>query len=269
MGERMNSVTTLRRPAELRISLIGRLRAHRGPNEVALGSTQQRAVLAWLALSADHVVARAELVDLLWGDRPPPTATNIVQTYVKRLRQALEPDRPSRTASRWLPRIDDGYCLCIEPDAVDVLSARRRVAEARASRRGSDPARIRILLADVLAGWTEPVLADLPQVADRPEVAALDGVRREAVELDSEAAMELGLPADVVGRLAEAALVEPFNELVHARLMEVYRLTGRRADAMCVYEDIVGRLADELGVGPGPELVGAHRSLLGGAWSVA
>jgi hypothetical protein len=54
-------------------------------------------------------VARRELVDTLWGDRPPPSAVNVVQTHVKHLRRLLEPGRAPRSGSGVLPHIGGGY----------------------------------------------------------------------------------------------------------------------------------------------------------------
>src|SRR5262249_10506318 len=56
---------------------------------VDLGRPQQRGLLALVALRPGEVVPTASIVDALWPDAPPATATNIVQTYVSRLRKLL------------------------------------------------------------------------------------------------------------------------------------------------------------------------------------
>jgi DNA-binding SARP family transcriptional activator/tetratricopeptide (TPR) repeat protein len=249
----------------LRISLIGRLRVQLGGDEVPLGSAQQRVVLAWLALSATKLVPLEEIIEVLWGTQPPPSATNTVRTYVKRLRRLLEPDRAARSTSELIPRVGGGYSLQIDPEAVDVLRARRLIVDARACRQRADWRGVRALLAEVFTGWSEPLLTDLPALRDHPRVAGVSGMRREAVDLDSDAAVALGQSADIIPRLVEVARAEPFDELVHARLIHAHRLTGHRAAAMAVYRDITRRLAEELGVDPGPELADAYRSLLAGA----
>ena len=50
---------------------------------------RQRAVLAILLLHRGEVVSVDRVVDELWGERPPDTATKTVQVYVSRLRKAL------------------------------------------------------------------------------------------------------------------------------------------------------------------------------------
>lgn len=53
----------------------------------------ERALLAVLVLEAGRVVPAGRIVDLLWGDDPPPKAVPALHTKVAHLRRALEPDR--------------------------------------------------------------------------------------------------------------------------------------------------------------------------------
>jgi DNA-binding SARP family transcriptional activator len=56
---------------------------------IALGGAKPRALLAMLALNAGSPVSTARLIDGLWGERPPATASKLVQVYVSQLRKAL------------------------------------------------------------------------------------------------------------------------------------------------------------------------------------
>ena len=56
---------------------------------IALGGGKPRALLAMLALKAGSAVSTARVIDGLWGDRPPATASKLVQLYVSQLRKAL------------------------------------------------------------------------------------------------------------------------------------------------------------------------------------
>src|SRR5918997_3843870 len=82
------------RVVALRIQVLGPVRAWRDGEPVELGRVGQRAVLGLLALGGGQPLSRAELVDSLWGDTPPPSAANVIQTSVKHLRRLLEPARP-------------------------------------------------------------------------------------------------------------------------------------------------------------------------------
>src|SRR5262249_25009837 len=116
-------------------SVLGPVRAWRGPAEGRLGSPQQKAVLAALLLRAGRQVPLSELVEGLWGGEPPDSAGQVVRTYVYRLRRALD-------GGDWAPVIDSagtGYLIRVSPDEVDVAEFRRRVVAAEAARHAGDP----------------------------------------------------------------------------------------------------------------------------------
>ena len=70
-----------------------------GPFEVAgegsevlpVRAAKERALLLLLLLHANEVVSAERLIDELWGERPPESAANVLQTYVSHLRRLLEP----------------------------------------------------------------------------------------------------------------------------------------------------------------------------------
>ena len=69
---------------------------------VPLPRGQARSLLGLLALHPGEVLSVDRLVDALWGDKPPPTATTALQGHVSSLRKRLAPVRergPSRTSS--------------------------------------------------------------------------------------------------------------------------------------------------------------------------
>ena len=58
-------------------------------NTVPLGGRRERTLLATLLLEANQVVSRDRLIDALWGDHPPETASNALQVHISKLRRAL------------------------------------------------------------------------------------------------------------------------------------------------------------------------------------
>lgn len=75
----------------MRFRLLGPVTA-----DVELGPAKQRAVLVLPASRADQSVARDEIIDGVWGEDVPPSAPNLVATYVARLRRLIEPGRSPR-----------------------------------------------------------------------------------------------------------------------------------------------------------------------------
>src|SRR5215472_2711334 len=82
---------------QLRVEVLGPVCAWIGDEPVNLGPARQRAVLALLAFRAGRPVSRGEIIDAVWGDDRPASAVNGVHTYVKGLRQALDPARSHRS----------------------------------------------------------------------------------------------------------------------------------------------------------------------------
>ncbi|WP_128381410.1 AfsR/SARP family transcriptional regulator [Streptomyces cavernae] len=246
----------------MRVQVLGPVCVWRDGTRLALGSPQRRAILGLLAVSRGQQLPFSGLADALWGERPPPSASNVIQTHIKHLRRLLEPGRPPRAPSTVLPRLGDGYALRVPRDDIDLLRFRELVAAAEAARRGGDRTRAAALLADALALWQQPPLADLPHLAAHPTVVALAGERRGVVAQYGEAMIAAGRSADVLPVLAETAAAQPLDEDAQARLIRAYEAVGRRDQAVAVYRRSRRRLADELGVDPGPELTEAYAAVL-------
>src|SRR5256885_6152328 len=136
-----------------------------------LGGPRQRAVLALLLLHPNEVVSIGRLVDELWGEHPPPTATAALRNAVSALRKVLGPEVLVTRAP--------GYLLRVEPGQLDAEAFERRVAESR----GLDPESRGVALREALALWRGPPLAEF---ADEPfaemEARRLQGVPLGAIE---------------------------------------------------------------------------------------
>jgi DNA-binding SARP family transcriptional activator len=254
------------RAVPLRIQLLGavRTRHHSGGDPGGHpdhGPPQRRAVLALLALAGGHPVSRDELTAALWPDDPPPRATNIIQTHVKHLRQAFEPDRPSRSASALLPAVGAGYALRVGPAEVDALRFRALVAQARGARGSGDRTRFWLAAGEAVRMWRPPV-PELPLLRANPRVLTLVAEWQVVLSWYVDAALQRGCVDEVLPALEEQARTCPLDERIQARLLHAYRAVGRRDAAFATYERVRQDLAGELGVDPCPELAAAHLALL-------
>ena len=109
----------------MRFRILGPLEALDGARAVSVGAAKPRALLSVLLLHANEVVSTARLVDELWGEEPPTTATKLVQGYVHALRKQLGPETPVTHAP--------GYRLRVDPDQLDLLEFRRLIEDARSA----------------------------------------------------------------------------------------------------------------------------------------
>jgi predicted ATPase/DNA-binding SARP family transcriptional activator len=232
--------------------LLGPLEAVEDGRPLALGGRQQRAVLAIMLLHANELVPAERLIDVVWGERPPPTAATTVQVYVSRLRKLLGREllvtRPS------------GYILRVPPEQIDVRRAERLIAAAHET---AEPVRRSALLRDALALWRGSALADFAyDDFARADAERLEDLRLATLESAVEAELELGRHAELVPEL-EALLEEhPLRERLRELLMLALYRAGRHADALSVYRDGRRRLVEELGLEPGPALQQLERQIL-------
>ncbi|MEV4233386.1 winged helix-turn-helix domain-containing protein, partial [Streptomyces bobili] len=118
-----------REPVEFEI--LGPLRILRAGAESKPGSPQESALLALLLARAGQPVAVPEMVDALWGERPPDTAVNVLHRHVGALRRRLEPELPPRAKGRWLLRGASGYRLATDAASLDLLRFRALREQAR------------------------------------------------------------------------------------------------------------------------------------------
>jgi DNA-binding SARP family transcriptional activator len=218
---------------------------------IALGGRKQRMMLAMLLLEAGRVVSSDRLIDAIWGDEPPRTATTSLQNSISQLRRRLGPDI--------LVTRPPGYQLKIEPEQLDLARCRRWLEEAR----GAAPARRSELLRAALALWHGPALAELAHESfARSEVARLEELRLTVLEQRIDADIAAGRHAEVVGELEAIVVEEPMRERFRGQLMLALYRAGRQAEALRCYQQGRQIMVDELGLEPSPALQQLHGAIL-------
>lgn len=101
-------------------SVLGPVRAWRGPAELHLGPNQQRAILGLLLVRANRLITIDDLIELLWAQAPPGSAVNVIHKYIGAIRRLLEPDLEARSGGRWLARQGAAYRLAAEESMSDL-----------------------------------------------------------------------------------------------------------------------------------------------------
>ena len=233
----------LRSPVTLQFRILGPLEVSDETGHVALGGPKLRGLLAILVLEAGRVVPTDRLIDLLWGEQAPRTATASLQNGIGRLRRALGPDV--------LQTRPPGYVLRVEPDQIDARRFEQALIDAR--RLPADQRRDRLDAA--LALWRGPALAEFAFVDfAQAEIRRLEELRLVAHGERIDADLELGRHGDVIGELEGLVRDHPLRETFRRQLMLALYRAGRQAEALDVYQDARARFIDELGIEPGPEL---------------
>lgn len=249
--------------AVLVIQVLGRLRVWHDDREVDAGPPARRLMLGVLALNAGRLTTRRELIESLWGERPPSSAVNMLHTYTKHLRRLLDPRHNPGDQGGVLSTVGDGYLLRLPEGALDLLRFRRTVAAAQQAGSDGAPARAAALFREALRLWEgDDPLCDVPALEGHPKVWGLKAERRRAQLSYWGLMLRAGNAAEVIAALAVQGTANPLDEAVQATLICAYQATGQRTIAFERYEATRRVLAEELGVEPSGELERAHRQLL-------
>ncbi|OLF17614.1 BTAD domain-containing putative transcriptional regulator [Actinophytocola xanthii] len=247
---------------DLRVELLGAVRAWSGGKEVALGSSRPRAVFAMLATRQNAVVSRAELIDGVWGADAPATAAGNLHTYISALRKSLEPDRARGVAPQVLTSVGGGYRLRVEPDRADVVEFARLREHAQRQFSDGDLHGTLRTLADALALWQGEALSGVTGPFAEAERARLEELRTATVELRAEAGLAAGRHADLVAELAALVRDHPLRERPRELLMVALHRCGRTAEALATYREAREALVEELGIEPSASLRRLHDQIL-------
>lgn len=235
--------------------LLGPLEARVDGRVLDVGHLRQWYVLAALLLDANATVTVDELVDRVWGERPPQRARETLYGYLSRLRAALSASEDVHIARR-----PTGYVLTVDPDAVDVHRFHRLVAAARA---GVPDAAALGHFEAALSHWQQ---REAFAVLDTPWFngmrTALERAWLGAVLDRNDLALRLGRYADVVDQISSAAEAYPWDERLAGQLMLALHHAGRPAEALACFRGMRARLAQELGIEPSEQLAELHQRIL-------
>ena len=221
--------------------ILGPLEVLSDGQAVDLGGAKQRALLAVLLLDANHVVSMDRLVDALWEDEPPETATKALQVYVSGLRKLIGKERLQTRAP--------GYLLSVARDELD-LERFRELQE------GGRPA-------EALALWRGPPLSDFAHSRfAQAEIARLEDLHLACLEERIEQHLHARRYAELTGELEALVAEHPLRERLRGQLMLALYRSGRQAEALEAYQAARRALVDELGIEPGRELRELHQRIL-------
>lgn len=242
--------------ADVRVDVLGPLRVRVDGEEQRLGGRRERVVLGLLASSVGRPVSPERLVDEVWGQDAPASASGSLQVAVSRLRGTLEPTRRSGDPSV-ITRGPAGYTLTgVVVDAEDLSAAAQAVA-------GAAPAAVVATADAALALWRGDAYADLRDVPTlEAEVARLDEDRLRLHEARAAALLDLGRHDEAQAVLATLVGDNPFRERLWSLLAIALYRCDRQAEALETLRRLRTALVDELGVDPSPSVRTLEEDLL-------
>lgn len=229
----------------MQVRLLGSVDVAIGQASRPVRGLRRKAVLAVLALHHGQVVSTDRMLEIVWGDRPPSTVLNTLQSNVSHLRQVL--GRREAIAAR-----APGYVLELEPPATDAALAGHLIELA--ARADGHAERVRHLRA-ALGLWRGRSLVDVAELSWLgDEAARLEQLRLRAARALTESRIALGEHVEVLPDLEQLSREHPFDEQLHAHLILALYRAGRQAESLAAYRRLRGALDEELGIEPGPAL---------------
>lgn len=251
------------------IDVLGALSVRENGVSVTPTAPKPRQVLALLALQADQVVPVRMLIDELWGDRPPRSARTTLQTYVLQLRELIsaalerDPENTARTAKDVLVTLPGGYLLNTSQGTSDVREFERLAGLGYRAMDADDFAGAARQLRDALGLWTGSALADVQTGLQlEMETRRLEETRLCALDQRIEADLRLGRHRELLGELTVLVSRYRTHENLHGQFMLALHRSGRRSEALDVYQRLRNALVRELGLEPSAGLRRMQRSIL-------
>ena len=239
-------------PAPIRVHCLGSMVVHRHGEEVderVWGRRKAKELLALLCARERHSITREEAVAALWPDVQLEPGAVRFRVALHALNDALEPDRPARTPTRFVHATTDRVMLD-QKVQVDVDEFQRL---AQLVRNEPDPARARelgLLAVDLYRG---PFLADSPYLEwalqTRTQLAesfADLAIRVAELELESREG-DAGQAAQLARRVLED---DPYREAAYRLVARALLAQGDTAAAHQVWKACRARLVSELDVEP-------------------
>lgn len=243
----------------MQFQVLGPLEIRGGAAPVQLTAAKPRAVLALLLANANATVATGSLTEEVWEHDPPASAPTTLQTYIFQLRKMLaqlagessDPARARVHARETLVTRPLGYLLRLEPGQSDLLRFRHLLREGREAMEQRRLTSASALLREALGLWRGDAFAGV-RLGPRLKVHAieLEEVRLTALEWSVEVDLRLGRHQELISELTALTARHPLHEGLHSHLMSALCLSGRRSDALDVYQRLRSVLVRDLGLEP-------------------
>ena len=240
------------------VRVLGPLAVEANGVPVHVAGPHRRRLLALLASMPGRLASVDLIIDSLWGEDPPPSATKTVQAHVARLRRSLAP-----AGVELIETAPGGYRLAVEPLAVDAVRFDEFAGQGRRLLATGARAEAAEALSAGLELWRGPAYVEFTEVeVVRAEATRLGELRLIAVEDLADAQLGMGAAVSAIPGLQRLVAEEPGRERAWSLLMRALYAAGRQHDALDAFHRARRSLAEEFGLEPGPELRAVERQIV-------
>jgi DNA-binding SARP family transcriptional activator len=239
------------RGPRLRITTLGATVVEAAEGPIAGDWLEQRAgqLLKYLATERRRALAVDEIAESIWPGAEYAVGAS-VRYHIHTLRRRLEPLRGPREPSAFITARSGTYRLALENVTVDADEFEVHIRAGLAAA-DDDPQAAVLQLELGLACYRGEFLAELPYAEWAiPERHRLHDLACGGLDALADLHMGQGRVEAAGGCLERLASLQPFDEDVHRRLMELDISRGRRSDAVRRYETLRTRIRRTFGHDP-------------------
>jgi predicted ATPase/DNA-binding SARP family transcriptional activator len=227
----------------LRFEALGALRVV-NDIEVAITRPARRRILSILLLDRGRVVTVPQLIDRMWGDRPPGEPRNTLQAHVAGLRRQLGHVIESTSA---------GYRIDVTAHWFDVEEFENRALQVEQT--PVDDEVVVDSAAEALRLWRGDPFPDLAgDDYARGAVGALVETRRRVEMRRLDALLAAGRAEEALPDLERLVSDQPYEERFWELLILAKYRIGNAAGALRAFQTVRTLLGEELGIEPGTRL---------------
>lgn len=234
-----------------------------GGQPLPISGSKERTILADLIAHAGRVVPLDDLIEEIWGGRPPRTAEKTLGSYISRLRRALEPVRSAGSSSDVIATRGGGYVLAVAADEIDAIRFEQLAGEGRELLVAGRSKEAGSALEEALGLWRGRAYQDYRYGGfGASEGDRLEELLRSAREDWVDTRLAAGDAAVLIADLEAMVHEEPLRERRWGQLMLSLYRARRQAEALQAFTRARTVLVDELGIEPGPDLQHLQAAIL-------
>ncbi|MCX4696576.1 BTAD domain-containing putative transcriptional regulator [Streptomyces sp. NBC_01408] len=237
-------------------NVLGPLEGWNAGVRIRLGGQIHERVLATLLLESRSVVPVARLVEAVWDEEPPVTASHQIRKAVAELRRRIP------EGGKLIVTDGPGYRAEVGDGRLDLLEFSRHLREARISAAAGRTREAVDHLRAALALWRGPVMSGTGGSVVEAAGALLEERRLGAAEQLFNLRLALGEAGELVGDLRTLIAQHPLRETLRGQLMLALYRSGRQAEALTEYAKVRELLVEELGIDPSAQLTKMYEDIL-------
>src|SRR4051794_28326144 len=233
-------------PEVLHVQLLGGFAASAEGRTVPANAWRLRkakTLVKLLALAPGHAMHRDQVIDALWPDSSADAARNNLHQVVHAARKALSALAIDSIAT-------NGDLLVLAADGAvvtDLQTLEEEVAAAVTAGRDEHAAQL------LLDAQGELLPEDRYEAWAAPHVAQFQEWRTQVAMSLVDADLASGEPGRAVVLLGPVLAADPLHEPATRAMMRALGASGRRSEALLLYERLRTTLRDELGAEPEPQ----------------